>query len=252
MTELEPVRAYLKRWANLQDAAHGGALTRALSRAQEEHTSREQAALALSEAKDTLPVSPVLEQNRALLELILGSTPDLICRECELGMTRRPAMLLFLDTVVKKDFIMTVLTNLVVRLRDEEFPAEPAALQRYLALRGVTSTEVSRVTTAGGIIRAILSGDTVLLADKLPEGIRLSSRGWDHRQPEEPIGEPVVRGPKEGFTETLAANMALVRRRLMDERLRVETLTVEERSGTTVAIIYMAGLTLPELVAGAR
>ena len=45
--------------------------------------------------------------------------------------------------------------------------------------------------------------------------------GWQMRPIEEPISEQLIRGPREGFTETISVNTAMIRRWINDPNLRV-------------------------------
>lgn len=73
-------------------------------------------------------------------------------------------------------------------------------------------------------------------------------RGSEHRKPEEPETETVVRGPRDGFTEPLVTNLSLIRTRLRDPQLRVEALRLGERSHTKVALLYHAEFVSPDVL----
>jgi hypothetical protein len=209
---------------------------------------RQKLSLILAAQKSQLPIVPSLDQTRAALRLMLGDSPDLIFRDLLLGKDGRRAILLFTDNLVKREQVMGMINVLTIKLRKENWPAQAAALTNFLTHRAAIATEVNAANSLGDVTSAILSGDSVLLVDGLTVGVRLSTRGWEHRPPEQPLTEPVVRGPKEGFTETLSVNLSLMRRRIQSESLRIETMVLGERSRTTVAILYIAGLTLPSLV----
>jgi len=68
------------------------------------------------------------------------------------------------------------------------------------------------------------------------------------RGPEEPDIERVVRGSRDGFTETILFNTALIRRRLRDPRLRTELLTAGTRSKTDICVAYIQDVANPELL----
>lgn len=71
--------------------------------------------------------------------------------------------------------------------------------------------------------------------------------GWQTRPIDEPISEPVIRGPREGFTETLSVNTAMIRRWVNDSALRVDQLTVGDRSKTKVHLLYLNDVANPAL-----
>lgn len=69
----------------------------------------------------------------------------------------------------------------------------------------------------------------------------IDMRQYPGRQPEEPDIEKVVRGSRDGFTESLIQNTALVRRRLRTEDLRFEVHQTTVNGKTDVAISYIQG-----------
>ena len=73
-------------------------------------------------------------------------------------------------------------------------------------------------------------------------GLVVATPGWDRRSVEEPLGESVVRGPRDGFTETLLTNETLVRRRIRNPRLWFERMVLGEVTQTTVSIGYIKGI----------
>lgn len=70
-----------------------------------------------------------------------------------------------------------------------------------------------------------------------------------NRSPGPPEVENTVKGPKDAFVENMRINTSLIRRHLRSPDLRLHQTTVGRRSLTNVTIIYMEGLTNPELVA---
>ena len=56
----------------------------------------------------------------------------------------------------------------------------------------------------------IQSGNSVLLLDGMDNSLIMGSQGWKERQITQPITENVVRGPRDGFTENIDSNIALI------------------------------------------
>ncbi len=245
MGQVEDALRYLRRWQS--DEARQ--LAETLARVAPGGPVPEELRLSLAGAKRRMPISPVLDENTGILRLIMGPSPDVVFRAFEIGADAHRGSIFLIDNLVKKDYIMGLLEVLVVRLRQEELPSQGQALQHFLEQRALTNHEVNRNDNMGELVEAALSGDSILLLDGLTVGLGVSTRGWEHRQPAEPVAEPVVRGPKEGFTETLAVNLALIRRRVKDERLRVEHRRIGTHTGTDILMIHLAGLATPEVVA---
>ena len=67
-----------------------------------------------------------------------------------------------------------------------------------------------------------------------------------------PTVEHTVKGPKDAFTETVRTNTALLRRHLRTPALRIDQSTVGSRTHTNTAVVWIEGVTDPELVARLR
>ena len=67
-------------------------------------------------------------------------------------------------------------------------------------------------------------------------------RSYPGRQPEEPDNEKVIRGSRDGFTENILQNTALVRRRIRDVSLRFELTQLSTRGKTDTVVAYIKGL----------
>lgn len=68
------------------------------------------------------------------------------------------------------------------------------------------------------------------------------------RNPSAPEVENTVKGAKDAFVETVRTNTSLVRRHLRSPDLRFTELQVGERSLTNVSVVWLQGITAPELV----
>ena len=58
----------------------------------------------------------------------------------------------------------------------------------------------------------------------------------------------MLRGSKEGFSDVVKTNSALVRKRIRNAKLKVKEKTLGVRSQTLVQILYMEELVRPELL----
>lgn len=108
---------------------------------------------------------------------------------------------------------------------------------------------VTAVDDMEAAVRALLEGSAVMFAD----GHR-QAYVWDVAKPpnravERAQNEPSLQGPQEAFIESLAENLALVRKRLHTSGLKIETREIGVRAPVRVAVLYVAELAKPDLVA---
>jgi len=114
-----------------------------------------------------------------------------------------------------------------------------------------TTLPVGKVTVLceqKAAVQSVLSGNPILLVDGLSSAFSFGLAEWSQRAIEAPPGENVIRGPHEAFNETLATNLATMRRRVRSTELKTPQLTVGLVTPTPVAIVYLQNLARPGLV----
>uniref|UniRef100_UPI00403F1C5D spore germination protein n=1 Tax=Paenibacillus sp. FSL K6-0276 TaxID=2921450 RepID=UPI00403F1C5D len=88
-------------------------------------------------------------------------------------------------------------------------------------------------------IEKVLEGLSVLFIEGENKVIIMDTRSYPSRSPAEPSIDRVVRGARDGFTETLLSNISLVRRRVRDPGLKYELFRVGRRTQTDVCVAYI-------------
>jgi stage V sporulation protein AF len=116
----------------------------------------------------------------------------------------------------------------------------------------VPAMQVMKTESFSDMVKDVLMGNTAFYIDGQSGALLIDAKQYPARGPEEPVLEKVVRGSKDGFTETLLVNLGLVRRRLRDRNARFEMMKVGLRSQTDVCVGYLHDITDPELVESVR
>lgn len=145
-------------------------------------------------------------------------------------------MAMFMIDGFVKDDVMLFIMQSFQQLKPNELEVDTL---RKLMKRDIPFIEIEAVNEMDSLIDFILSGATVLFVDDLEKAIIIDARVYPARTPEEPDLERVIRGPRDGFVETLVFNTALTRRRVRDRSLRMEFMQVGRRSKTDVVISYI-------------
>ena len=96
-------------------------------------------------------------------------------------------------------------------------------------------------------VMKIVNGFCVILFPGVG-AIAFETRTGVSRSPNAPEVENTVKGPKDAFVETIRINTSLVRRHLRTPDLQIFGTVVGRRSLTNVAVIWIQGITNPELV----
>lgn len=99
--------------------------------------------------------------------------------------------------------------------------------------------QVKRTKEWQEIIEAVTYGDTILFVDGEKEALLLNSKGFNVRGIDEPSGEKILSGPREGFCEALMMNLSLVKRRLRTNELKIKFQSLGVRTHTQVCICYI-------------
>ena len=140
-----------------------------------------------------------------------------------------------------------VIENLLGELGKIEID-EKVDILDYLEKQAISYSEISTEDDLKTIYKLILSGDTLLLIDGVDNGIILDTKAFPTRSIDEPPTETLIRGPRDGFTESLRMNTALVRRRVRDTRFRIVSKDVGIRSKTDLAIMYIEDIVDEQLL----
>lgn len=97
------------------------------------------------------------------------------------------------------------------------------------------------------VFKKLINGFCVILFPDVG-AIAFEIKTGVNRGPDAPEVENTVKGPKDAFVENIRINTSLLRRHLRTPDLRIYGTTVGQRSLTNVAVVWIEGLTNPELV----
>ncbi len=183
-----------------------------------------------------MEISKKLEENTSIIRdrLGIGVTYDIGIREMKVA--DRDMAIMYCNGLTDNDTLVLILNELA------DLDRSQLGSQPYKALfqQFIIHIQVESVKQMDETIDYILTGHAVFFIDGSNEAIVVDARVYPGRTPEEPDTERVVRGSRDGFTENLATNTALTRRRIRDEHLRFEVLKIGIRSKTDVSIVYLA------------
>jgi hypothetical protein len=102
------------------------------------------------------------------------------------------------------------------------------------------------------LFASLFAGSVIVVFSDRNEFYRYDLSSQPGRSPEESTMELSLQGPRDGFVELLAVNVALVRKRLRTPDLHVEYRRIGSQSMTEIALLHMSGIARPELVKEAQ
>ncbi|ANS52216.1 spore gernimation protein KB [Bacillus thuringiensis] len=101
------------------------------------------------------------------------------------------------------------------------------------------TAEITKTTRIQDIVNAILSGNTVFLFENHDQAYIVSTGGTIERSISEPPSQNVLRGPRDGFTESLQTNIVLIFQRIKNPKLCIQQKTIGTITNTNIGILYI-------------
>ncbi|MFB5759983.1 spore germination protein [Paenibacillus medicaginis] len=192
------------------------------------------------------PLSGSLDENEQAMKDILRDCSDIIFRKFTVTPGRK-ALLVFLEGTVKTEdlqlhILQPVIQALIETNEGTEVHLEPVDETR-ISLSQVKSADQFRQVT-----EAVLDASAVLFLEGLATAYLFSVKGGMRRGVQEPETEAVIRGPREGFNETLRVNTALLRFKLKNPMFKLYALTLGEQTKTSIALAYIEGIAGEKLI----
>ncbi|KNH21979.1 spore gernimation protein KB [Priestia megaterium] len=190
-----------------------------------------------------------LEGNIANIKKRTGNSSDMVIRYIKIGERAAiQAAVIYIDGIVDSQSIQELLVDNM--MKDDVF-SEPITPQNAFTLLKedvVGIGDVSILHTWSEVFPALMSGDTLILIDGNNHAMSAGTKGGEWRSIQEPTTQLVVRGSKEGFTESIAKNMPMVRRIIKSPDLWVETMKIGKVTQTDVSMMYINGIANDKIV----
>lgn len=180
-------------------------------------------------------VSTELSSNILHLQNLFTACDDVIFASIHLE-SGRQASVLYLRGMVNVE----LLDGHVLEPLKKASTETVASMDKVMSCISVSDFKELRII--GEVIDEVLGGKAVLLLDMIEGALSIELSQFEGRAVEEPLAESVVRGPREGFVESLVVNTSLIRKRLKTPALKFVSFTLGNYSKTDVTMAYIQGL----------
>ena len=167
-----------------------------------------------------------------------GESADLLVRPSIVG--GRQAYYVAIEGLTDKE----LLEEHVIKPLSLSEEVSPATLGEKVYL----SSPVRLVKDRGQAVQSIAEGMTALLLAEESEIALFSVKKWERRSVEEPPTSSVIKGPREGFTEDVTVNAALLRRRLKSRSLVIKERLIGKYTQTKVLVCYLSDVAAEKTV----
>jgi len=184
----------------------------------------------------------------------LGNSEDLIVKEMQLP-GECPGALVYIDGMVNLKLLSdSVIEPIQDMKKSAFFPTESDGMHLLHFIKNdvLFAGKITISNQSDELLTNLLTGDILLFADGYAEALHIGAAAPEDRSVTEPLTQTVVRGPMEAFTETLHTNTALIRRKIKDSHLWLETRSIGKVTKTTVAIMYLSNVANEKLVEEVR
>ena len=179
--------------------------------------------------------------NEELLKQVFENCSDIVFRPILVnGQTKM--LLIYIDGLVDTKTLDQVV------LKPMMYEGMPNGLKSVDSIgdimhdRLIAVSQIKTVSKVREVIDEIMKANIVVLTYGENQALVADLKGFEKRSIEEPSAEISVRGPRDGFTETLRVNTSLIRRRIRSPRLKMEPYTIGDLSQTDVVIAYIEGI----------
>ena len=148
---------------------------------------------------------------------------------------------IYLESVSSDDKVSDFLNKSIINITD--FKSLFKELENKIYNSHITTTD-----NYTDLFYYLASGYTCILVNGYNKAIVVETKSTLDRGVVEASSEPVVRGPKDSFTENHPKNIGLIRKRIKDHNLIFQNTIVGRRTKTTISVAYIKDIANMESV----
>ncbi|PVE74952.1 spore germination protein [Priestia megaterium] len=172
----------------------------------------------------------------------LGNSSDVSFRMVESPYQKTlKAAVIHLDGLADENIINeNIMTPLIQGLKESNQVVTVKEIEAQI-LQMLTVSQLTIKENWHEFMSAVLTGDTVILLNGSSKIFIGNTKKLQSRAVTEPTSQTVVRGPKDSFTENLRTNTSLIRARIQDSNLRLDSMKIGSVTQTDIGIMYIKG-----------
>ncbi|VEF49759.1 spore germination protein GerUA [Bacillus freudenreichii] len=195
-----------------------------------------------AENKPVKNLNDSLAANLEMIKVRTGNSPDIIFRTFKIGASpTKNLAVVYVEGIVDSSTIDDFIIESIMR-RHDQYKGSPQEMIQRLKEETISLGGIKTLEKWEDLFLSLMGGDTLVLVDGTSQAIAADTRGGEKRAVEQPESQVAVRGPRDGFTESIQTNMSLVRRRIKNPNLWTESMKIGTRTKTDVAIMYLHGV----------
>lgn len=187
-----------------------------------------------------------IKENETYVRQQCEKCDDIVIRPMRLGDEKKvDCLVIYIEVAVSN---MMLDDSVLGKMINHFWTIPPEKMKEFLENNSLGISDVKELATMEEAMKAMLAGNAIFFMDGYDKAIKISSKGYPNLGVSEAEREKVLRGSKEGFSDSVKSNSALVRKRLRSTGLKIEEQFVGVRSDTLVHILYMEDLVYEPLL----
>ena len=191
-------------------------------------------------------ISPKLRENENYIRGRLKNCGDVLIRPMKLGTEKKAdCLMVYIEVAVSS---MMLEDSALGKMVNHFWESSPGEIREFVEENSLGIADVKKLTTMEEAFAALFAGNAVFFIDGYDKAMKIASKGYPNMPVSQAETEKVLRGSREGFTDAVKINSALIRKRLRDSCLKVEESQIGTRSHTLVQILYIEDLIQEELL----
>ncbi len=191
-------------------------------------------------------ISADIRENERYIQERCENCADILIRPMRLGDEHKvDCLMVYIEVAVSN---MMLDDSAIGKMINHFWEIPPEKIPEFMQNNSLGIADVQKLNDMNEVLGAVLSGNAVFFIDGYDKAMKISSRGYPNMGVSEAESEKVLRGSREGFSDSVKTNSALVRKRLRDTRMKVEEYQMGVRSNTVLQILYIDDLVHEELL----
>lgn len=195
--------------------------------------------------KITIPLMNSIDDNIRNMEILFDKCSDYVSRKMQIGKLNKVWIYIaYTDNMVDRNLLeYSVIKNLY-------HLTELPLMDQYSFIKenAIQTADTKDMLTMDETAESVLSGDVAVFIDGCNKVLNISFKSFPGRGVSETELEVTIKGAKDSFTESIALNKVLIRRRIKDTNLKMESFQVGVRSRTGISLAYIKGIVKDELI----
>ena len=192
------------------------------------------------------------DNNINLIKSYLGKSDDITFRYFNIStQPYTKAVVIYVAPMLDDKSLQAAVLNPLINELAQRTAEERIYFKSNIHILIEQSLSVSKISFTKKLneaINQVVIGNSLLLIDKVPYAVSLNTLKADSKESTEPQTEKVVKGPQQGFVESINTNCLMIRRRIKSPHLVFKNFKIGLETQTDIRIAYLDSVADQDIV----